>query len=326
MPINQIMPLDQARQAVEDLKFGTSDTKMRDLAFQVTGKEIKLRVGDEFLPLTPVAERNLKFYTGIDGVALAEYGGDAELVGRMIRHSLGKRDGDLNLRVTRQANRVFEFLAADWPWISPPEVFAATVDVIGASRIHGLAGLVDWKGKMRMKFVTQMIKEPPKKKGDISHAGLWVSSNGNVEVGSYVHRQVCSNGAMADWEVTKAEGSRDSYVTNMRQNLARAMNDAENRLNEFISLDEHHETDVMGFFGALQRAGHLSERQLSDAVSTAASLVAQPTRYDVVNLITSLAHTVAANADPEKWEWSGGKAQKHYAAHQCGTCHTPLKK
>ena len=186
-------------------------------------------------------------------------------------------------------------------WFSPLEVF----DIVAKELGGGVEDVkLDKKG-LHMRFVGDYCTEPPKKAGDVSHAGLVVKMNGNVKIGPYSYRMVCSNGMMRMYEKLELVDTRDMITMAVRSACQAQYAASRELTDQFIGLD------TSPFTGnreqTLIQLGHqsgLPARFVTKALERLPELPEDATMYDMVNIITQMASELR---QPEKVQVRAGR-------------------
>lgn len=262
----------------------------------------------------------LKRFLGINSCAIKEYSEDPELVSKMFSYGLKRKAGQKIKLVTR-GHRLASLIGSDDPWLSPVEIFET---VVGSAPKDAFLGLESIRSpdetKTQLRFVTHQSATPPKKLNDISHGGIWISSNGVLETGSYVYRMACSNGMLANRDAV-AERTVDAARETLGASVRKALELSSKLLKDFVHLDEHEEPNPAVVLNLLAGEYRLSTRRLRMLLDAIPALPSPVSRYDLVNLVTSQAHLESHEDD---FEWFGSAVVDHYGKNVCSHCHQDL--
>ena len=313
---SELLEVEEARSDIEDKSVTSSLIDVGDLSFKVSGKDVEVAYDGNFFKVGPkkvIAQ--IREETGVHFRALKEYQDDRELHPMLIKHSLERRKGK-EVRIVHSGDTVLDFLPGAQAWMSPLDVFDNTMTIIGKEVQAVESVRWDRKDRTSIRFVMNRAEQPPKRVDDLSHAGIWVRSNGALEVSAYVLRLVCTNGMLRDLEVV-ANTTMETMQASLLAKVHEAVGRSEKMLKEFVQLDDTVAPNPAPFLTALVRQNNGTGRQLRELMEGLPSLPVNATNFDLVNYVTSLEHS----RDDDAFSWLGAAAS-HSLSHDraCSQC------
>jgi hypothetical protein len=320
--VEDLRSVDEGREAVASLGISHYEVPVEDLDFALVGDgKVAVRQGGELHPITRKwAYTQLHQQTGISRPVLEEYGDNPELFQGLVRHSLRKRGGK-NVRVVADRDGLLEFQNPEHPWIAPDELYDTVVETV--PNILGLKDIEITPRDLKMRFVTDINAEPPKRVGDVSHSGIVVSWDSKLAVAPYVLHLVCTNGMCREESVVQ----RVSDIREVREYLRNALTvgarDGERLLGQFIDLDNHVVAHPEQVINRLARTARLGDRHVRRLIESLPSLPDDATAYDFTDLLTSYARD---NEDIRaRLETGAGTMTASFTGtHRCSHCGTHL--
>lgn len=284
--------LSDTKDALAGLHLQETMVPSRSVSLAVDGDHFALRLPNsrQFRIDLKHVKTNLNELTGLSTQQLWVYHDDPELLARCVTHNLSKK-AEKNLRViTTGDGKLIELFSESYPWINPQEALSICGDVIGERLLGVESSQFDHKSGLDIRFLTHRAAEPPKRKGDISHSGVYFHANGEFETSAFVYRMVCSNGMIAPQYVAK-RSSRDVMQQSFRDNIHAALTQADSLLDEFIESDNHRAQNPRAFITQMVGRHQHSDRLHTLLQESAATLPDDATRYDVINMVTARRHS-----------------------------------
>lgn len=309
MNVPQIMSLDAGREIISRVPFSSHRVKVQNIQAVYEGGRLGMVVDDQvFAAQSKPVLKEICSTLGIDIDALAEYRDSSNLVHSMIRHSLDRR-ATKEITVVTSGDQVHEVLPENRGWCDPIQVFDMIAEA-GKNRIIGLDaqyGIREDETKRTFRFVTDQTAAPLKQVDDVSHAGIYVSTNGQLTTGAFCYRLACTNGMLRSRDVITHQRIIDRK-DDLRVLVERQLDDAFKMVNEFVGQHGVSEDDPVNFLSGLTRGNRVNDRNSRLLTDSLNELPSTPSRYDLINLITSRA--IAHN--DEKFEWLGASAVDMY--------------
>lgn len=170
--------------------------------------------------------------------------------------------------------------------------------------------------------------------GDITAGGITIAydrkRNHAPEVGSFLYRLICTNGMRTEDMGLRidARGSTvDEVLAELEAMADRAFKRVERQIAHFYQLRDQRVDNAERELIAIAREHRIPDRSLVQLTRQAASnaLPDDPTRFDLVNLITNFANDPSIRNDGGRLllESAGGSVVQDEAT-RCGHCHSRL--
>lgn len=302
------LPIEEGRSHLEQAGVADIVTTCGNLRVSqgASEKQLVIEANEQAIAVeSAAAHKDLRDTCGINPFTIAEYGDDTELLRSLVNHSLNKRK-DKQIRMIHSNGKLVEILGGDVQWNKPLDVFDAVVKQSN-NRITGVESIRRQKLKSIMRFSTDATVAPPREVGDITHTGIWVSTNGTMETGAFLFRLACRNGVLFNHQNVGR-----SMISENIQHLAQHINEqlafASQAGEHFVSLATKPERRPTRFITGLAHGLGIGDRHTRALVEGLPELGDRPTRYDLINMITSRFH----QKQDEKFAWIGGSACQTY--------------
>lgn len=316
-----LLTREQAVGQVEGLGVKARTIPVSKLDARVDGRgQVLLMVEDQQMPLASSdARTNLSWYLGVNTKSFTDYVDDPDLTKRMVQHSLSKRK-DKKVVIVSNKEGIQTIYDEAYPWLAPVDTLVQSIDAIGDS-FQGVESIRALPARVDFRLVTKMVATPPRLIDDVSHAGVWVRSNGAVEVGSYVLRLACTNGALRAYERIGAK-SKDAILAAIPLRIQAAYQDSRDMLMEFVGREDHPAENPTAMINQLVRNAGQGSKRLQVLIDAMPTLPDRPTQYDVINMITAQAHNDGLS---DAFEWMGGQSIREFMASSCTHCGTHIR-
>lgn len=318
VPFTDYPTIDAAKESLRKVSYQEEIQPIPklDLDFEVNEKnkvKMRLAVGNNLLPMSRTAIRSLAKRTGISISVLREYGTDSDLVKSMMRHSLNKRSGEL--MICHDRDKVLNFYRPDSIRLNPMETFDICTGQSDLTRLERLS--VDNSGKFEFCFLTDTAMNPPKRVGEASHAGLFVSSNGHVEVASYVLTLSCVNGLRTPRVSSKKIDSRDQLLERVTTAIVDKVAESKLLLELLTNrLDNFNIENPVGYVTNLFKRLKINNRTSQNLLTKASSLPVPCTAYDVVQMVTAMSNLTGRHV----YQDVGFKVASSFEEPRCNSC------
>jgi len=319
--------LGEARKTLDKIGFWHQDTTVEEAKAEVRltdGGVVNVdRRSKERPVMYPVADHpGFKKYFGIDPGVLKQFKDDPHLQSQMLDYHL-QRNLTNPVRICGNAEKVIAFQDPDRVYISPLGVF----DIIAAEIDKGAKAEI-LQGNSRelvIRFVSAWSGNPPKKPGDVLHAGVMLKMDGKVLLGPYSHQMVCSNGLMKNYHKLQGVGeeSEDDCLERIRNVAATAFAEAMTLVTSIIKLDELRILDMEPQLVRLGRQFQIPNDLMGKTVNRLPELPKKPTMFDMISLISRVIRDRKTGREGEQIRL--GTAVHALASHgRCTTCGTVL--
>lgn len=323
MQFADLMPVDMARDKIRDLGLKEVKTSIHDLPAKVLDDgSIAMSLDGGILPLTRFAATQVANLSGLKKQSFQDYVDNADIVTKMLRHSLGKRTGDVFVSYNRDA--VYHVQSDVAVHINPSEVFDLAVEALSQAKKEARVDTIRFdKGVLTTRFVTDVHQNPTRRVGDVSHGGVVVGVNGQISVAPYLYRLVCTNGAVRCTsypDMSKDAATVKGYVQSTVQQL---MEVAQRDLDLFMSMDNEFIDNPAHLFNRVTRESGVSDRHsrlIGDAIPSMERVGDNHTRYDMVNLVSALANSTG----DLHFQYYAGAFLDAFIQHRCGSCGSRL--
>ncbi|OVE80178.1 hypothetical protein BVY01_00700 [bacterium I07] len=185
---------------------------------------------------------------------------------------------------------------------------------------------INLNGSFEIRFVTTVSCSPKRRVGDLTHAGVFVSTTyKTIEIGEYAYRLECQNGLIGEVRRTKRRvcGEKEArlVLASVKDAIKTVFEDVKNYfLPAFMDSDEVELKNPAQFVHQWARANRLAHNVETDLLDLVPTLPEDPTYYDTINLLTGYG---SDNKDISLLKL-GGKMVKEATKHSCSHCHRPL--
>ncbi len=285
---------EEGEAKLDDIDFRTEQIELKDLNLVVSPSdsdvlEVFFHVGGCEEGLMKASSRAVKELNDLLGANIRLLGSIADkpkLMGEVFDHFKKRKESMAGLTILRDRDGVRGVTDDPSKYISPQRVFEVTRDTLGDDGV-GLSNVAYNRSHGELEFfaLTSEIGEPPRRVGEVSHAGINLRVNGGASVEPAVYTLVCANGLIRETGI-----SRDCIFC--EDDIKEGVSKARELLNEFIGLDEVPVLNPSASVARMASEMQLSDRsarRIQDTVSTRLQ-GGDMTAYDVVNAVTALAH------------------------------------
>jgi hypothetical protein len=326
-----IISVDDGRTMLGELGVTSTTAQVGELALHLGGEGDELvweRDGKQYPIVGQKVAHKMSKHCGVSSLALHEYQENEQLVSSMIRHSLHKPARRSNqVRIVHTKDEVVDIVDGEAPWVSPIEAFdlvANTVqNLIGLSKVGILTEEGAVRDHLEVEFLTDYREDPPKRKGDWSHAGLLLGWNSGIRVQPFVMTLACTNGLLHRESKQKIVRSRKEFEAMLTSAVKDGVLNAQVLAHKLVSLDEVEIENAEQALLQVSRQNRLADRIARNLAERAPELPEESTMYDVVNLITNHAGTLRRGT--RQLQAVAGSVVEVYAQqHHCSRCGSPL--
>lgn len=318
---DSLTPAEIAREKIVALGINQVKTNIRELSFGIMDDgSVGVKVDKSTLSLSKNASTQISNLTGVNRRNLSEYMENRELVSSMIKHSLSKRSGEIQIMYNKDG--IYNVSSGLTEHIHPLQVFDVAAETIGPDKFKVDTVSFD-KGRVGFKFVTAFNKNPNRRVGDYTHGGIFIESNGYVSVSPYLLRLVCTNGMVRNSvypDMAKDIQTVKSYVSNTVSNM---IEQSQKDLDIFVSLDDHTVDNPYAMFVRASREIGLSDRfarRISEVLPSMEKHGESYTYYDMLNLVSSLANSTGNN----RYQAIAGNFMDSFRYCRCENCGSKL--
>lgn len=325
--MSDILTLEQAKNQVNVFQIKDTLVEVENLDVNLVGDGLLVKCdAGSFMVSYKKTLGAFKEHTGVNISSLKEYQDDGDLTKKMIQHSLQKR-AKHKIRFVSSGTDLWEVFDKDYPWVNPADTFdEVSTTLERETKILGVPK-VEFDGQLRcaVRFVTEEAKVPPKARGghnranDFSHSGVWLRCNGEIETSGFVYRMVCSNGAMREYRKS-VHKTNSGLRESIQKNTLAALADSRKSLDEFLELADQPLDNPALFINHVARVHHYPAKMVTKIIEQLPTLPENPTRYDLVNLVTAMEHT----EEDQAFAWLGGSMTAEYHHHLCANCQRPV--
>lgn len=321
-PYEKYPTIQEARRMISELKYSEAKVPIKDLHLSISSTEkgkiiIDLDLnGQGKLPLSKGAIKSLSRKVGVSPRTYKEFISDPSLTSAMLKHSLNKRNEDIIVSHTEDS--VLDFYSEKTVRIPPTDVFDLLCSRKELDRLQKLN--LAPSGAFEFNFLTAEAKTPPRHVGEASHAGLYVLSNGKLEVGSYVYTLVCTNGmrtprrspAVVDIQ------AKDKLTERLSQLVETKIQESRDLLSQLMHLDDndHIIEEPISYMAALMSRLRLGSRVISRLSEKLITLPKPCTAYDLVQFVTSEVNS----SGNERYQDFGYKVLSSFKSPRCSHC------
>ncbi len=304
----KIMTLDSARELLEQSPLKADRIKANVISLDRQGMAYSFKVGDNTFEIGESANKDISSVLGISLKSLKEYQDDSSLLRTCIQHSLTKRRNK-EITVVTSGKRLQNIFEGHRSWIDPRKVFDSCANVLGnrCIGVDGRYGIRNENGESGFRFITEQQFHPENDVNDITHAGISISLNGNVTISAFAYRLACTNGMLSKDVISSYSLVMDES-TEFVKRLHSTLDSAYEMTNSFMSLATVRETNPAGFLAGLAHSTKLPNNRARQLLETVEELPVNPSRYDIVNHITSR----GVKHNDRRFEYLGSEAVGMY--------------
>lgn len=311
MKFKEFPDLKEGRIILDNLDCKSTTMAIADLDVTIDSKnQFKVDTDDGHRALAPGVVTEFSKMTGLNKKAFKDYIENHPLCDSMIKHSLNKRERNVRLVYDKA-----EILHIDDPtsgWVDPLFIYDDVASIVDPdSRVHSITK--DRKGSIVMRFLKNVSKEPPKKVGDYSYCGIWLSSNGSVSISPFIYTLSCTNGLQTAW--MNPRRSKINWRAGIKTAIKEQVQRADKVLDEFIELDSHKVSNPEKVIMKLAKELGIPARQIT-AILGEVSNLQNITQYDLVNAVTRISNDTGDMA----FQRLGGKILTALHDSRCDHC------
>lgn len=283
------------------------------------------------LQLEGQALTGLSYYTDMPWKFLARIGDpDNRLFRDVVRRGLDSMD-DEKLRIMTAGGAAISIIPSNYPVLTVKEAFHTVREFIPpTSRV---SNFMTTDRSTSIEFVTEVNENARLVPGthvgvdDFSHAGLELRMEGGRPLlTEYVFRLVCTNGAMRveRSSTQKSNGSRDEMFSFLRTTVGEILSGSNQLLHRFVNTSSMPVVDPHRALRQIIRMNGISgvvAATLYENLQKA--MPADPTYYDLVNLVTATARDYRAthqNRTIALQTIAGKFVADVTDKHSCGAC------
>jgi len=231
-----------------------------------------------------------------------------------------------SLKLVARENQVTGVLPFRTPYVPSSKLVDVVATAIEAVDVE----YKNYNGTRIFDFVSKINAEPKKRVGDVTKAGITLLENRSnvltsyeVNVGGFLYRLSCSNGAVTRTEsLHRIGGKTVEEILNGVGNTTRKVFEVVSKedLLQFVHLDDVKAEDPSNLVHRLSRDSRIPaslERRILDRIP---ELGLNPTMYDVINLVTSVANDEKLSIRNSRLLQVMGGQLTISAEHRCPTC------
>lgn len=302
--------LDRIR--VDEMTCNVSDLQF--MAMAVDGKpKVFARVGDDkkMLPLSKTAIKSLKTKFNANFTGLGAFIDSSELVKEVIKHILNRTEKPATISFTD--DQILDVYEPTKPRLTPKETYEICEANKDIKKIETLA--VNPDGSFEFYFLTEEMSAPPTKVNEPSHSGLYVSSNGKVEVSPYVMTLSCTNGLRSPKFGGSLVTEKDDLQGKVVSLIEQGVEQSHQLLDRLINLEGTQINDLRAYAANYFR-NNLPIPTASKMMRNVDLLPADGTAYDLVQFVTQ--HS--SRQEDRKFQDIGYRVLDSFKLNRCGSC------
>ena len=287
---NDFQTVEQVREHLAGMNVKNHETLTAEMNIMIdtdeSGKvDLVVAIDDNLLKLSKEGLKSLGRFAGVKKSVFTEYVDDLELTQQMIQHSLKKRSSKVVMRYDQ--TQVYDIYLADQPRLDPLELY----DMLSARpEIERCERISTNDGAFEFRFLTTENAAPPKRVGEPSHAGLFASLNGRVELAPYVCTLSCTNGMRSERRYPRKVVSMEDLQEKVSVMVEATILQSQTLLGQLMRLDDITVKSGPAFLGRSAHDYGLPAKLRARLNDMYAELGDEPTAYDLVQYVTKQAH------------------------------------